>query len=160
MADAAVIDFFELQTILGIYRKRGERALAELAPEAAESLVAFVLEEFETEGDGDWPGFAWQRTGVYGPAKKPSTKGKSGRRWRGTPKLLQDTGNLVGSITPDYDENTAEAYTNVPYAKYHASAEPRRVIPLRDFFDIDRNAFESDIADMLLLRLTRPMAAE
>jgi phage gpG-like protein len=106
---------------------------------------------FETEGDGKWPGFWWEEPG----GKKPN-----GRRWQGNPKLLRDTGILVGSITPDWDDESAEAFTNVPYAKYHVSQAPRSVIPLRDFFAFDRDAFEGDVADMILLRLDRDVAAE
>jgi phage gpG-like protein len=159
MSGGATIDFTSLQHILDVVGQRGRRAMTELAPAIAESMAALVLEEFETEGHGKWPGFAWQRTGVFGPAQKPSTKGKSGRRWRGNPKLLQDTGNLIGSITPAWDALVAEVYTNVPYAKYHVSPEPRTIMPLRDFFDFDRDAFEGDVADMLLLRLDRDVAA-
>jgi phage gpG-like protein len=160
MPDHAAINFESLEYFCRIYQERGRRAMGELAPAIAESMLALVLEEFETEGHGEWVGFAWQRTGVFGPAKKPSTKGKSGRRWRGTPKLLQNTGNLVGSITPDYNADLVEVYTNVPYAKYHISPEPRSKIPLRDFFAIDAAAFEQDVVDMLDTHLRRPIAAE
>jgi len=81
-------------------------------------------------------------------------------RMQGNPKLLQDTGNLVGSITPDWTDNVIEAYTNVPYAKYHISPAPRHVIPLRDFFDIDMARFEADVVDMILTRVDQPQAAE
>ena len=67
-----------------------------------------------------------------------------------TYKILQDTGNLVGSITPDFDERSWEAYTNVPYARYHVSRAPRRKIPLRDFFDIDQERFMDEVTDVIL----------
>jgi phage gpG-like protein len=160
------IDFAELQGWMRIYQERGRRVMGELSPAIAESMHHEVLEMFETEGHGKWPGFWWQRAGLPAPgstkAKKKGKKGKlskSNRRWQGNPKLLQDTGNLVGSMTPEWDEHIVEVYTNVPYAKYHASREPRHVIPLRDFFDIDVEAFEQDVVDMMLLRLTRPEAA-
>lgn len=160
--DSAAIEFDTLEYFCRIYQERGRRAMGELAPAIAESMHSEVLEVFETEGYGEWEGFAWQRTGIIGPAKKPSTKGKSGRRWRGTPKLLQDTGNLIGSLTPEWDADIVEVYTNVPYAKYHISPEPRHVIPLRDFFAIDTASFEQDVVDMLDLHLRRhiPSAAE
>lgn len=153
--DKAAVSFGQLKLITDLYGDRARHVFNEQAPAIAESLHAQVYEVFETEGFGEWPGFAWQRTGVYGPAQKPSTKGKRGRRWRGTPKLLQDTGNLIGSMTPDWNDGLVEVYSNVPYVRYHASPEPRHVIPLRDPFDIDSEAFEGDVADMILLRMYR-----
>ncbi len=155
MADGPTIKFETLESIVRVYQERGRRAMGELAPAIADSLHHYVMDEFETEGQGRWPGFAWQRTGIIGPAKKPSTKGKAGRRWRGTPKLLQNTGNLANSLTPAWDEQIVEVYTNVPYAKYHVSPEPRTKIPLRDFLAIDRDAFEGDVADMILAQIGR-----
>jgi phage gpG-like protein len=170
MADGVPkIDFRELQGVLGIYQERGRRVMGELSPAIAESLHHEVLEMFETEGHGQWAPFA--PSTLAARSFKPRARNKDGslkrtkkgklvkRRSRGNPKLLQDTGNLVGSMTPDWDEHMVEVYTNVPYAKYHASHEPRHVIPLRDFFDIDVEAFEQDVVDMMLLRLTRPEAA-
>ena len=82
------------------------------------------------------------------------------RRMQGNPKLLQDTGNLVGSVTPYHENDLVEVFTNVPYAKYHISPAPRRVIPLRDFFAIDMAAFEADVVSMILNRIERASAAE
>jgi phage gpG-like protein len=148
------IEFMSLQFVVGLYQERGMRAMHELAPAIAEAMHFEVLEVFEKEGavggKPKWDPFAWQRDG------KPKPKG---RRYQGNPKLLQDTGNLVGSLVEDWDEHVVEVYTNVPYAKYHASPEPREKIPLRDFTDIDRDAFEDDVANMILLHVTRPQAA-
>lgn len=145
MTDGAEIEFREVQNALSLLRTRGERVPQEMTGAIAASLHAAVLEVFETEGYGRWPGFWWE------PGPKPK-----GRRWDGrTPRLLQDTG-LLASVNMDHDADTAEVYTDVPYAKYHASRLPRRVIPLRDFFDIDREAFEQDVVDMLLYKLTWP----
>lgn len=148
----ARVHYAEVQNMIAIYQERGERAATELAPVIADALVSQVLEVFDTEGFGGWPRFAHERDG----RPPPNT-----RRFRGGgAKLLQDTGNLVGSITPDWEEHVIEAFTNVPYAKYHASPRPREKIPLRDFFDIDHEAFEEDIVSMLETHLTRPLAAE
>lgn len=146
MADGAAIKFETLETIVRVYQERGRRAMVELAPAIAESLHFLVMEEFETEGRGRWPGFWWERRGLPKPA---------GRRWQGSPKLLRDTGVLANSLTPNWDERMVEVYTNVPYAKYHVSPEPRTIIPRRDFLDIDREAFEGDVADMILDRIGR-----
>lgn len=145
----ATINFEELHGIVRLFEERGRRAMGELAPAIAEAMHSEVLEVFETEGYGTWPQFADSTLDrkLFGPRKSSN------------PKLLQDTGVMVGSLTPNWDEDIVEVYTNIPYAKYHVSHEPRRVIPLRDFFAIDIETFEGDVADMLLLRLTRPEAA-
>lgn len=70
-------------------------------------------------------------------------------------RILRDTGLLFGSISPNYGPNFVEAFTNVPYGIYHTSSAPRRVIPLRDFFDIDQARVTEDIADLLLASITR-----
>jgi phage gpG-like protein len=223
MADYARINFEGLNAIVRVFENRGTRAMRELRAPIAEALHAEVLEVFETQGYGKWPGFAWQRAGKpppgtpnprekvgpkFGPvtrrsaaiaagkaarakeAKRQQKKlrasfgfalgaverrysgtklkrggkskrpAKSYRRWQGNPKLLQDTGNLVGSLRPEYADDFVEVYTNVPYAKYHVSPEPRRKIPLRDFFDINTVAFERDVVQMFELHMARPIAAE
>ena len=95
------------------------------------------------------------------PKRQLSAKTKrQHRRFKGgSAKLLQDTGNLVGSITPEWDTDYVEAFTNVPYAKYHISPLPRHKIPLRDFFDIDMQRYEQDVVNMLLAEMLRPIAA-
>lgn len=165
MADGGRIEFFELSQVLGIYEERGN-SIAELTPAVADALVTEVLEVFRTEGYGTWPRFWWERQGKPKPGSMKPKRGRrrakasTYRRWRGTPKLLQDTGNLVGSITPDHHGATAEAYTNVPYAKFHASRRPRSKIPLRDFFAIDEQKVARDVEDMVLRYIDRPLAAE
>jgi phage gpG-like protein len=140
----ATIDYSVLQHVVGVVQRRGSTVLAELAPAIAESLVNEVLEVFETKGQGSWDPYWWETRGLPRP---------SGRRWQGSPKMLQDTGNLVGSITPAWDDESAEAYTNVPYGKFHVTGT--KWMPARNFLDFDRDAFEGDIADMILLRLDR-----
>lgn len=151
--DAAGIEYFELQNVVGIYQKRAEQVPAELMPIIGEALVTQVLEVFETEGYGEWEPYADSTLDrkLFGPRRTPN------------PKLLQDTGNLVGSITPVWDEASGEvsAYTNVPYAIFHTSRAPRTKIPLRDPFAIDVVFFENDVAQMVEFRMTRePVAAE
>lgn len=225
MPTQAALKFESLEHIVRVYQERGENLMGDLARPIAESLHAEVLNVFETQGYGKWPGFWWQRKGEpppgtprpkYGPARpegrtktgahvpltsrqvktrqkkadlaaaeakrlkkfnkafgyatgsvgrrygpKPSTTkrkmAKSYRRWQGNPKLLQDTGVLIGSLTPHTAEDLIEVYTNVPYAKYHVSAAPRHKIPLRDFFDINQAAFERDIIDMINVHIGRPI---
>jgi phage gpG-like protein len=146
---APKIEYSELQSAIRLFQERGNRTISELQPSMAAALAAEVEEVFETEGYGEWDPFWWQARG------EPKPKG---RRWGGEPKLLQDTGNLVGSITPAWDDNTIEAYTNVRYAKFHVTGT--KYMPARNFMAIDLAAFEQDVADMILLRLDRVAAAE
>lgn len=151
--DAAGIEYFEVQNVIGIYQKRAENVPAEMMPIIGEALVTQVLDVFETEGYGEWEPYAESTLNrkLFGPRRTPN------------PKLLQDTGNLVGSITPVWDEASGEvsAYTNVPYGVYHTSRAPRRQLPMRDFWAIDVVFFEEDVAQMLEFRVARdPVAAE
>ena len=98
-------------------------------------LVEEVDDMFETSGHGKWKGLA---------ASTRKRRGESAR-------ILMDTGRLAASITPVYDANTAEAFTNVSYAKYHVSdQEPRTKIPKRDFFDINVPAVVDEFVDFIL----------
>lgn len=73
------------------------------------------------------------------------------RARRGTnAKILQDTGNLAGSIQPRSGSRVAEAFTRVPYAKFHVSDAPRNVIPKRDFLAIKFKDVTSQAAQILL----------
>jgi phage gpG-like protein len=64
--------------------------------------------------------------------------------------ILQDTGNLAGSIMPYADGEVAEAFTNVPYGGYHVSDAPRKKLPKRDFTDIDFEAAQTEAVDVIL----------
>lgn len=129
------VDVRDLTQALYELKKAGGR-LPDLMPVVAEMLVSAVQEQFETEGQGKWPPL------------KPSTLKK--RRGGGVgAKILQDTGIFAGSITPDYGPNFAEAYTNVPYAIFHTSDQPRTIIPYRNPFDIDEGAFLDEIVKLV-----------
>jgi phage gpG-like protein len=142
--DYARIDVDDLHAILVAYEKRGERAAREMGSAIALALHAEVMELFETEGYGEWPGFA-DSTLDQRLKKTPN------------PKLLQDTGVLVNSIQIETDELSVTAYTNVPYSTYHISPLPRAVIPLRDFLAIDTEMFELLVAEMFEIHMTRPL---
>lgn len=64
--------------------------------------------------------------------------------------ILQDTGNLAGSIMPYADQQVAEAFTNVPYGGFHVSDAPRKRLPKRDFTDIDFEAAQREAVDVIL----------
>lgn len=103
-------------------------------------LVEEVDEMFETSGHGQWRGYA------------DSTLRRRGKI--DNAKMLIDTGRLAASITPANSANTAEAFTNVEYAKFHVSDAPRTKIPLRDFFDIDTGRVVEEAVDMILKEVT------
>lgn len=142
------IDTSDLDEALAAIHDAGAELAGNLMQVGAEILVAEVLEVFEQEGavggHGRWPEFAWERDGLPRP---------QGRRWQGNLKLLQDTGVLVGSITPYAEQGVAEAFSNVPYAGYHVSRRPRKKIPLRDFTLIDFDKAQREFADVILAQL-------
>ncbi len=143
------IDFQELRDATKAFQARGGN-LQGVSEVIALDLVTDVEKRFETESGH-----------VQGPWKKhaPSTIARMrGRRRRSNYKLLQDRGILVASILPYHDGIVAEAYTNVPYAKYHISRAPRSKIPLRDFFDIDFELIMENTADLLLAEISESSA--
>jgi len=124
----------------------GAGVAAEVTPVIAELLVSSVLEVFEKEGAVPG-GAAW-------PDLAPSTKEKRAKRQAsGVFKILQDSGVMVGSITPYSEAMAAEAFSNVPYAGYHVSQRARSKIPLRDFTAIDFETAQREATDIVLAQL-------
>lgn len=101
---------------------------------AAEELVAGVHEEFDTAGRGSWA-----------PLAESTLRKRRGT----TAQILVDTGRLRASIFASAGDNWAEAATDVEYAVYHVSNEPRTKIPLRNFFDVDEKVFDGAIEAIL-----------
>ena len=93
----------------------------------AESLVAAVSDEFESAGRGRW---------------EPLAESTLKRRRGSEAQILKDTGRFAGSIQADSGADFAEAATDVSYAVFHVSDEPRTVIPLRNPFDIPDEVLE------------------
>lgn len=146
------VDYDEFLNALALLEEAGADVAAEVLPVIAEMIVSATLDVFEHEGavggQPKWPELA------------ESTKRKRAKRQSsGSFKMLQDTGLLAASITPYVDGSIAEAFTNVPYAGYHISQEPRRVIPLRDFTDIDFDTVQADATDLILAQLLSTFAA-
>jgi phage gpG-like protein len=111
-------------------------------PVVAEALVSRVADVFDAEGAvGGRP--RWQDLAE-------STK----RRRGGSYMILQDSG-LMANVHPTWDDTMAGAYSNAPYAVFHVSPLPRRVIPLRDFFAIDTEAFNAEATEIVLATLTQ-----
>ncbi len=123
-----------LRSIIRAMEQRGN-SLEDITPAIAQLLVSAVEDVFESEGFGSWPDLA--------PATIRARRGTNA-------KILQDTGNLAGSIQPRSGSRVAEAFTRVPYAKFHVSDAPRNVIPKRDFLAIKFKDVTSQAAQILL----------
>lgn len=148
----AEISYVEVQNVVGILQHRGEDLPHDILGAVGEAMVTQVLDVFETEGFGEWPELA----------DSTLERRMHGPRGSSNPKILQDTGLLVGSITYEVVEDQALAFTNVPYGIYHTSRAPRTKLPLRDFLAIDEAFFERDVIDMIDTYMMRalPRAAE
>jgi phage gpG-like protein len=184
VAETVRVDFTELMAVADELTANA-RDLPRVMNVVAEALVSEVHDTFQLEGatggNPHWPPLAAStlRKRAGGKAKQAkrikSLQRVAKRRLAagkflseaqrnalgglGTVKILQDKGVLVGSITPDWGEQSgeiyAEAYTNVPYAVFHISPEPRRIIPLRDFFVVDEAHFQREVLEITLNTLTR-----
>lgn len=135
--------FFVAEVDLGLDKPLNEfgeryRTLGVVMADVAEDMVSEVQENFETGGRGKWPDLA--------PSTKASRRGSSFQ-------ILVDTTRLAGSIEPDSGIDFAEAATDVAYAVYHVSDEPRSVIPERDFLELPEEFYERS-ADKILDYLT------
>lgn len=102
-------------------RKLERRAqnIVSVNEQLSQILHLMVEDKFEEQGPG-WPGFA------------ESTLRR--RRASRSPKLLQDSGDLINSMMPDHGSDFASVFTNKAYARYHLEGDG---VPKRDFFDID-----------------------
>jgi phage gpG-like protein len=139
------IDFNELRAASKAFAARGGN-LQDVTMVIANDLAAAAQERFELQSghlQGKWKKLAASTKKRMKPSRRNSAF-----------KILVDTGLLAGSIVPHHDGMVAEAFTNVPYAKYHVSAAPRTKIPLRDFFDIDFERVMEDTAELLLAEIT------
>jgi len=135
---SASIDFAPLKKELDQLERRN--ALGRVMPVIAEVLVGAVHETFEQEGPGWAP-------------LSPATLAR--RRAKGSgAKILQDSSVLVNSITPAWEGRTAEAYTDVPYGKFHVFGTSR--MPKRDFTAIDLDEAMEEIRDIVYQALTGP----
>lgn len=136
------VDYGPLGAALNAIANAGAELSAEMSKPVSELLKTYVEDVFEHQG------------AVAGRSKwKDLAESTKLKRRGGTYVILQDSGFLAGSITAYNDGPVAEAFTNVPYAGYHISQEPRHKIPLRDFTDIDFESMQRDAADLLLAQL-------
>lgn len=138
-------DFSELNQVMEDFVRRGGN-MSEVNPVIAEDILAEVITQFEKQAgftQGPWPELA---DGTL-----------AARRQSQDPQMLKDTDNMFGSLTAFSDDELAEAYTNVPYSKYHVSDEPRQkgadgndILPRRDFTDIDMEGVVDRATELML----------
>lgn len=118
------------------YKRRG-RAFAEAdrvgSTRHAETIAAY----YEARGAGG--------------TQEEATKAAHKAAQRGG--ILQDTGALAGSIRGESGPDFALATTDKFYAIFHVSSAPRRIIPLRDFFDVPESVYD-EAANTLLEAIT------
>jgi phage gpG-like protein len=133
-AAAADVDLSDLAAAVAGFRQRGGH-LQPVMHAIAEGFVAAVNDNFETGGHGAWPGLATS-----------TLKARRGN----TAQILKDTGRLAASIQAYATDDYAEAATDVAYAVFHVSKEPRSKIPLRDFLNIPTEQLVDEPAEMIL----------
>lgn len=97
--------------------------------DVGETLLGYVDEELETSGHGRFPPLA------------PSTLRRKARMgWSSKP--LFATGAMAAANFVESGDDYAEVKNSKPYSIFHVSKAPRTKIPLRDFFDIQEEAFD------------------
>lgn len=132
MSHGAEVDAGQLEREL---KKIGRRVedFSPITPVLAEILVGYVNEEWDSAGRGRWPGLA------------DSTLKKR----RGTSaEILKDTGRAAADVHGEHDHESAAAVTSVSYMVFHTSDQPRKIVPLRNPFDV-MDAAEVEIAETL-----------
>ena len=134
MPSGAVVDTSELDRELSAIERR-VTDYSPITPVLAEILVSAVNDRWQSGGNGQWPALA------------ASTLYKRRLHGKGA-QILQDTGRAVASVQAAHGPDWAGAYTDVSYMVYHASDAPRSVIPLRDPFDVEEQAWP-DLVDAL-----------
>jgi phage gpG-like protein len=133
-------DASELTTMLRAAQRKATNLEGTMAV-ASEMLVTAVSDQFESAGDGRWAGL------------EDSTLAKRRKGGRGA-QILVDTGRFAGSIQPGFGPDFAEASTDIAYAVYHCSDEPRTMIPMRNPFDVN-DARLDEIEELLLTDMAR-----
>ena len=95
---------------------RAGRDLTPAMRDVAQALESAVEDSFESEQSP--AGDPWADLSPHTKIRRAKNK-----RWPG--KILQADGRLAGSITSRYDSSSAEAGTNLAYAKTHQSGAKR-----------------------------------
>ena len=139
----------------------------------AEMLVAAVQDNFQTAGHGKWPPLAEStlrgRRGGFdasvgsqrhsdaqaayyeaaGAGKSPEQASQDAGRAAQSGMILMRTGVLAASQHDESGPDWAAAGTDKFYAVFHVSDAPRKIIPLRNFYDLPDDVYEE--ATMVIL---------
>lgn len=99
----------EMQKIIRERQKKMQEWRTPLGMIATQMYRA-VMENFRRQGTEDEP---WK------PLSPVTIKMRRKGKGRGSPRILQDTGTLMGSIIPTYDERRALVGTTLNYAIKH-----------------------------------------
>lgn len=134
MSSGVTTDTSELDREVKKYGKRVDD-IGELMPVLAEIYVTYVQERWDSAGNGTWPGLA------------ASTLRKRRQQGRGA-EILKDTGVAFAGVAADYGADYAGASTGVAYMVFHVSDAPRTIIPLRNPFDVEEQAWP-DVQDAI-----------
>lgn len=130
------IDVSELDRMLIGVRARIENADGAAV---AEILIEGIDRVLQSEG-------SWGSGESWDPLSPAYLKARPERRGG---QMLQDTELLMG-IQPRVGSGWAEGWSPAEYAVYHASPEPRSVMPLRDFLAVDEDWLAEEVGNMLL----------
>lgn len=103
--------------------------------QVAHILHAMVDDKFDAQGPG------WK------PLEQTTLK-----RRRGGSRVLQDTGHLANSMTPEAGDDFAAVFTNVDYATFHITGTKH--MPKRDFLDIDMDKVFDQAVELILESIT------
>lgn len=168
----ATLDATALTKIL----KKMGAAPADMSPTmavVAEMLVAAVDENFQTAGHGKWPPLAestlrGRRGGIdlsvgsqresdakaayyesAGAGNTPEQAAQDAGRAAQSGMILLRTGALAASQHGEHGPDFAMVGTDKFYAVFHVSDAPRKIIPLRNFYDIPEDTYEE--ATMIIL---------
>lgn len=138
MADGIMLDVSGLEAPIRELEARG-KGINHLLPIIAQDLIAAVEDVYEEEGPG------WE------DLKDSTKKARRGSSY----KILNDTGVMIGSTSPRFGSNWAEAFAGASYADFHATGTENMV--QRNPFDL--GPFEEgllrDVADLILEDVTR-----
>jgi phage gpG-like protein len=130
------LDVSELESAIDRYGLKGKQ-LHDLGSSIAQMMLLAVEDNFESQGQGNWPGL--------------SDETLRQRRASESPKMLQDSGVMVGSLQPRSELKgvgvEASVSTNVPYAGFHVGGTGN--MPARDFLDIDMARLSAKIEKLV-----------
>ena len=106
---------------------------AELHQRFGIQALRWIDRNFQSEGglldDGKWKALKESTKAGRRKGKRKLKTAAQKRRFRH--RILQDTGHMRQSFTMRADNSKVVVGTNVPYAVYHESDAPRKVLPRR-----------------------------